>query len=280
MTEWFVRGKRSASLSIDDRATQYGDGLFETIAIRDNVPRLWSYHAERLTTGCDRLGIQAPDSVALEEQLHAAIEDSAANGAYATAKIIVSAGVGTRGYRRHERRASIIIGIAEASALPASSYSGGVAVRICRTKLALQPQLAGIKTLNRLEQVLARREWDDESIFEGVTLDADGRVICGTMSNVFLIRDNRLVTPAITRCGISGVMRRHLLAVATAAGIHCDVRDVARDEIAESGGLLLTNSLIGALPVRDVDGVRVESSAMVELLLGLLRDNGVPETGV
>ena len=279
MTEWFADGESRATIPVDDRAVQYGDGVFETIAVRDNVPRLWGYHADRLATACARLGIDAPDLAALERDVDGAIEKSSADSTYATAKIIVSAGSGPRGYRRPDARASVFIGLSDGHRLPASSYADGVAARMCNTRLAIQPQLAGIKSLNRLEQVLARNEWNDDSVFDGVTLDTDGRIICGTMSNVFLFQDNRLVTPAITRCGVSGVMRRHVLTVAGEAGIDCDVRDVLPGEIGTSDGMMLTNSLIGAVPVREIDGRELGIAATAKILQGLLRESGVMESG-
>ena len=279
MTDWFAGGERRASIPVNDRAAHYGDGVFETIAIRDGAPRLWNYHAERLATACDRLGIDAPDMAVIAGDVHDAISKTTADRAYATAKIIVSAGTGPRGYRRPGGPASVLIGLSGGQPLPGLSYADGVAVRLCNTRLAIQPQLAGIKSLNRLEQVLARNEWNDDSVFEGVTLDTDGRVICGTMSNVFLFQDKRLVTPAITRCGVSGVMRRHVLTIAEEAGIDCDVRDVLPGELVASDGMMLTNSLIGAVPVREFEGRHIGCSATAKTLQELLLNSGIKEPG-
>ena len=248
MSRWYLRGKHVEQLDADDRAIQYGDGLFETIAIRDGQPRLWAYHVERLQTGC--------------------------------AKLIVSAGPGPRGYRRVESSTTLLIGICERRKLPQSIYQDGIAVRLCNTRLAIQPQLAGMKTLNRLEQVLARNEWSDETVFEGLTLDTDGRLICGTMSNVFLLYDNQLVTPSITRCGVSGVMRRHVLTVAQEAGVSCDVRDVDADDLHRCDGLMLSNSQFGLLPVKSCDQILFESSPTADQMMKLIRDSGIREVAI
>jgi 4-amino-4-deoxychorismate lyase len=161
--------------------------------------------------------------------------------------------------------------------LPADWYRDGVRVRVCDTRLSVQPQLAGIKTLNRLEQVLARNEWDDETAFEGLLLDTDERLICGTMSNVFLIDGNSLVTPAITRCGVSGVMRRHVMATVEQAGIDCNVRDIAGAELKSCLGGFLTNSQFGVLPVMQCADRTWRQDELSHRLMRLVADSGVAE---
>jgi 4-amino-4-deoxychorismate lyase len=134
-----------------------------------------------------------------------------------------------------------------------------------------------MKTLNRLEQVLARKEWSDDSVFEGLTLDADGRVICGTMSNVYLITGQNLVTPAITRCGVSGVMRRHLLALLDRAQIDCHVRDVRIEEVWASDGLFISNSQFGILPAKRCGTHTWQPREIFRRLAVLLSDSGIAE---
>ena len=277
MSEWFVNGDRADTIDIDDRAMQYGDGLFETIAIRNGQPRLWSYHAERLRTGCARLDLDDPGMEVPERQLTLALGACASDTKRATAKLIVTAGPGPRGYRRAANALSILVGIFESRALGLGYYRDGVVARMCSTRLAKQPQLAGIKTLNRLEQVLARREWQDDGVFEGLMLDTDDRLICGTMSNVFLVKDQSFVTPAITQCGVSGVMRRHVLALLDEAGISCDVREIEAGELADCEGLLLTNSQFGVLPVRECGRFTWRSSDRARSVMSLVSGSGIDE---
>jgi len=278
MTEWFRDGRPCATVSTDDRALQYGDGLFETVAVRDGAPRLWDYHVERLQTGAARLGLPAPAEAVLRSELQAALEQAQADRARCVAKILFTAGQGPRGYRRAAGTpATLLTGIGEARRLPDSWYRDGVVLRLCNTRLAAQPQLAGMKTLNRLEQVLARNEWSDESVFEGITLDADGRVICGTMSNVFLISGQALVTPAITRCGVSGVMRRHVLALLDAARFDCEVRDVEVAELWAADGVFISNSQFGILPARRCGRHAWRPGETFRRLAALLTQSGVVE---
>ncbi len=278
MTKWFLDGRPDAAVSADDRAVQYGDGLFETVAIRDGTPRLWNYHVERLQTGAARLGLAAPAESALRSGLHAALDQAQAERKRCVAKIILSAGQGPRGYRRAgDAPATLLTGIAEARRLPDSCHRDGVDLRLCNTRLAVQPQLAGMKTLNRLEQVLARNEWSDDAVFEGLTLDTDGRVICGTMSNVFLITGQTLATPAISRCGVSGVMRRHVLALLDGAHIECHVRDVDVGELWAADSVFISNSQFGILPARRCGHHAWQAGETFRRLEALIRESGIVE---
>ncbi len=278
MMQWFRDRRPCDSMAADDRGLQYGDGLFETIAIRDGAPRLWDYHVERLCTGAERLGIAAPEEATLRAELDAALGQAQADKKRCVAKILLTAGTGRRGYRRDVGgTASLLTGISAGRPVEDVRYRDGVDLRLCRTRLAAQPQLAGMKTLNRLEQVLARNEWQDDAIFEGLTLDADGRVICGTMSNVFLVSGQQLLTPAITRCGVSGVMRRHVLALLHGAGTDCQVRDVDAGELWAADGVFLSNSQFGILPARRCGTHDWPVPDVFRRLAAMLRDSGVRE---
>ena len=278
MTGWFRDGRPCEAVAIDDRGVQYGDGLFETIAVRDSAPRLWDYHVERLQTGAVRLGLQAPSESLMRAELQAALDQAQADRSRCVAKILLTAGEGPRGYRRAgDMPATLLTGVTTARRLPDSAYRDGVALRLCNTRLAAQPQLAGMKTLNRLEQVLARNEWRDESVFEGLTLDTDGRVICGTMSNVFLISGQALVTPAITRCGVSGVMRRHVLTLLDSAGIDCEVRDVDAAELWAADGVFISNSQFGVLPARRCGRHTWQPGQLFRRVAARLRESGIVE---
>ena len=169
-----------------DRACAYGDGLFETIAIRDGDARLWSAHLARIQTGCMRLGLESPSSELLLELLNIELNASNIGTNFASARMVVSAAASARGYRRNPEGDCVTdITLYPAKPLAKSFAEKGIATRMCSSRLAIQPTMAGIKTLNRLEQVIARSEWNDDEVFEGLMRDTDGRLICGTMSNVF-----------------------------------------------------------------------------------------------
>ncbi len=248
---WFHNHKPVEVVPIDDRAFQYGDGLFETIAIRAGRPRLWQFHLQRLASGCERLGIRMPAEQNLREQLDTALDAGNVDAGSGTAKIILSAGSGPRGYARdREIEPRIFIGVFPGNALSGSAYEEGVDAMVCETRLAGPSVLAGLKTLNRLEQVFGRSECVAANAFEGLMVDADERVICGTMSNVFIVIDHTLITPALTRCGVAGVMRRLVLESFAAIDKAVVIRDVTLAELWQSDEVFLSNSQFGVVPLR------------------------------
>jgi 4-amino-4-deoxychorismate lyase len=230
-----------------DRGLEFGDGLFETIAVVAGRPRLLDRHLARLAEGCARLGIEAPARAELAAELGAAARLPGTG----LLKLIVTRGGGGTGYAADPAaRPCRWLAARPARARPGAFARDGVAVRLLATRLAEQPLLAGLKHLNRLEQVLARRELDTlPGLQEGLMLDVRGRLVCGTMSNVFAVIDNRLVTPSLERAGIAGVMRAALLAEWRAAGAAVDVRDVAPAELDGASEVFLSNALIGVWPV-------------------------------
>ena len=123
-------------------------------------------------------------------------------------------------------------------------------LRVCKTPLGLNPALAGIKHLNRLEQVMARAEWDDTNIAEGLMLDVAGHVIEGTMSNVFCVRQDTLFTPDLTHCGVEGITRERVLKTAGRNGLEAVVTQLGLADIRQADEVFICNSLIGIWPVR------------------------------
>ena len=245
---WFHNYEPVEVVPIDDRGFQYGDGLFETIAMRDGKPRLWQFHIERLADGCERLGIRMPAEQDLREQLDSAFDAGAGSG---IAKLILSAGSGPRGYARGKgKEPRVFVGVFTSEGLSRTAYADGVDAMVCETRLAGPSVLAGLKTLNRLEQVFGRSECVAANAFEGLMVDADERVICGTMSNVFIVIDHKLITPALTRCGVAGVMRRLVLESFAANDNAVVIRDVALAELWQSDEVFLSNSQFGVVPLR------------------------------
>ena len=133
---------------------------------------------------------------------------------------------------------------------PAEHAEHGVRLFPCQTRLGEQPLLAGLKHLNRLEQVLARAEWQDSEHAEGLMRDGQGRVVEGVYSNLFLVRDGVLLTADLSRCGVAGVMRAALLQQAQAMAIPVQVRDLAFDELEQADEVFVCNSVYGVWPVR------------------------------
>lgn len=240
-------GKPTAAVPVTDRGLAYGDGLFETIKVCAGRPLFLALHLERLTSDGRRLGITID-----EASLRAEIATLLPPTAEGVLKLIVSRGGAGRGYRPQPGA----VGRRLVMFFPhsfADAPHPGVEVRLCQQRLAEQPALAGMKHLNRLEQVLARAEWSEPDIAEGLLLDTAGRLVEGTMSNLFLVRDGALLTPRLHRCGVVGVMRRLVLErLAPACGLTARELDLSVDDLIAADEVFLTNSVIGIWPVLKV----------------------------
>lgn len=238
-------GRPAQGWPLDDRGLHYGDGLFETVALYRGEPLLWERHMARLRRGGEVLGIRIPSEAMLYDEMR----HVGAGTQRAVGKIIVTRGSGTRGYAPiagAEGRRLVLA--TEFPAAPREFVEHGVSVCWCTTPIGQSPRLAGIKHLNRLEQVLARAEWQDE-FAEGLLCDADGRVIEGTKSNLFIVLRGTLMTPDLSQSGVAGVMREEVLAAAERLGLRCEQRAVQRADVQAAQELFLTNSIIGVWPV-------------------------------
>ena len=245
-----INGQTQDTLTVLDRGLQYGDGLFETLAIVDGRPLHWEAHLNRLQQGCSRLAIPPVDEAALLSEAESLCDGQSR----AVLKIIVTRGAGGRGYRAPQpARPTRILQRHPWPDYPDSVYREGIQVRYCQTTLACNPALAGIKHLNRLEQVLARNEWDDESIHEGLMCNRAGDVIEGTMSNLFMVSGNQLYTPALDACGVAGIMRQTVIDWCGEHGLSVSISRIDRDALHQADEVFLTNSLIGIWPVKCID---------------------------
>jgi 4-amino-4-deoxychorismate lyase len=257
-----------------DRGLSYGDGLFETVLVRDGRPCQWARHRTRLTLGCRRLGIPAPAADLLESEvrlLTAGLE-------HAVLKVLVTRGIGGRGYRSlpagEPRR---ILHVYPPPHYPAVWCEQGVVVRFCQTPASYNPALAGLKHLNRLDSVLARSEWDDPAIADGLMSGMDGEVVGGTMTNLFLWDGRSLLTPAVDRCGIAGTVRALTLELARARGVPCVVADTQPALLARAQGMFLTNSLVGVWPVRQLGECELDLGQLpLDLIAAITREAQSP----
>ena len=240
-----VNGLPQAEISLRDRALNYGDGVFETMRLQHGNPILFQQHMQRLALGCDRLGLGC-DFTVLQEELDSLQPQFPRAGIL---KIIVSRGQGGRAYRpAQQMQATRIITLHDLPDYAAFDQSAGVSVFVCQHRLSEQPDLAGIKHLNRLDQVMASREWPDERYFEGLMCDQQGNVIEGTRSNLFFAEAGRLYTPAIRSCGIAGILRDYLLEK-LGSEIALD-GELPLPRLLQADEVFLCNSVMGVWPVR------------------------------
>lgn len=256
----WVNGRDGDLVDVSERALHYGDGLFETLRIHRSEPEFLDRHMKRLAEGCGRLKFPPIDWPLIRTEL----KERAVRHDNAVLKLILSRQSAGRGYdplsSQGVTRIVTVQPLPQGSARPAED---GVRVRICDTRLAVQPLLSGIKHLNRLEQVLARAEWDDPAIAEGLMLTDGGRLVEGTMSNVFIVSNQALITPELSDCGVAGVMRSVILDLAEGLEIKSEIRAIALDELKAAQEVFVCNSLIGIWPVVSIDTIGCFSSGLI-----------------
>ncbi len=247
---YWLNGESKHCIDVSDRGFQYGDGLFETIEISHGKPLFLDLHLKRLAVGCKQLLIPMPDMALLQSEARklAILREQA------VMKLIITRGSGGRGYRQPEEiYPTRVFSLHPHPHYPEKFYREGVSVRFCRYRLGLNPTLAGIKHLNRLEQVMGRAEWSDSDIQEGLMLDSHGNVIEGTMSNFFYVRNGILYTSLIEQSGVAGIVRAIVLDLAAQLAIDTIKKNILPEELLQADEIFITNSVIGIWPVSNLD---------------------------
>lgn len=251
-----VNGVISDCIAVSDRGLGYGHGVFETLRVhRGRVP-LWERHLSRLRRGASRLHIPLDNVLPRlegwrDDLLRLAPGD--VGDSHGILKLMVTAGVGERGYALPAKASATTI-MTWQPLLPASVLSPA-RLRVCAQRLAYQPSLAGIKHLNRLEQVLARAEWQGTDWDEGITLDTENAVVECTSSNLFFLRRGEWYTPALERAGVAGVMRDLLLTdIMSACGQTCTVTDgLSLTDVQQADEIFICNAVMGVRPVAELE---------------------------
>lgn len=250
---YLIDGSLNQSISPFDRGFAYGDGVFRTMVMRNGLPDFWPRHYQKLVADCSVIGIVCPSAELLMSDLQQlfSIEE------VAIAKIIITRGEGTRGYTPPAITAPTrVVMKSKMPEYPQKNFSEGVNLYICETRLALQPKLAGIKHLNRLENVLARMEWQDANlaggIVEGIMLDMQGNVIECTSANIFARFGKKLITPALDACGIAGISRQHILDIAHTLSLAPAIEVFDLNKLYQADEMIICSSLYGAWQVHSI----------------------------
>lgn len=255
----------NGDVPVTDRGLAYGDGLFETIAVVDGKPKLLAAHLARLQRGAERLVIAGLDFNAIETAVGAA---SAAFSSHGAVKLMVTRGDGPRGYTppvaQNPRWWLQSFAWTPPTALPTGAH-----VAISSVRLGEQPLLAGLKHLNRLEQVLARAEYPASRADEALMLDSAGRLVCATSANIFVVREGKLFTPRLDRCGVAGVVRGALLAGASQGDLPWSITETELTPASLFGAeeVFLTSALRGVWAVAAVEGTPVPSGQVAKACL-------------
>ncbi|QWF71480.1 aminodeoxychorismate lyase [Methylomonas paludis] len=260
---FLINGERRQTVDAADRGFQYGDGLFETLAVSQGRLQFLQQHLKRLALGCAKLLLPEPDL----QLLAAEAQQLAAQAEQGVVKIIITRGSGGRGYRQPGVISTTrVLGLYPYPNYPADYQQHGVVVRLCQQRVSGTAALAGVKHLNRLEQILARAEWQDEAIQEGLMLDNSGAVVEGTMSNLFVLKQGTLCTPALTNCGVAGIIREIVMNLAAQQHIPVLETVLPPQALFQADEIFLTNSVIGIWPVRQLEQQSFPVGAVTRVL--------------
>ena len=267
-----INGIETNKISALDRGLAYADGLFSTIKVQYGQLCLWELHLQRLQLGTQKLFFPETDWQALKAEVDF-VAMSLKKQPQAVLKVILTRGNTSRGYSALP--CVDVLRIVSSSAYPdhyLQWQTQGIALMQCQTRLGRQKQLAGLKTLNRLEQVLIKHELDAQGALDGLVCDEFEHVIEACSANVFLYLDNNWVTPSLSYCGVAGVQRRNIMQVACSRGICIIEKEVSIKDIYRAQALCLTNALMGVVPVtryRDhyYDAMHFKLSAQLQALI-------------
>jgi 4-amino-4-deoxychorismate lyase len=247
-----VNGEYSEHIEISDRGFQYGDGLFETIAVINGQPVFFDRHIDRLNAGCRRLYIPFPGA----ELLAFEAKKLCRHSNKAVLKLILTRGSGGRGYRQPDViQTTRVLSLHPFPDYPDIYKEHGIIARFCDTRLGLNPALAGIKHLNRLEQILARAEWTSSDIQEGIMLDINEHVIEGTMTNLFYTKNNILYTSSLDLSGVAGIMRGIIMTLSFDHDFPVIEHTFTKDELLSADEVFVCNSIVGIWPVKQIANV-------------------------
>lgn len=249
--QWLIDGEPGDCVDAGDRGLAYGDGLFETMAVRGGKVQRLELHLERLAEGCGRLAMGAPDPGVIAAEA-GALAGGVERG---VVKLIWTRGSGGRGYRPPAGiEPTRILGAFPWPGYAQAHYTRGIVLESVNVKVSENERLAGVKHLCRLEQVLGQLELEGREADEGLQQRADGAVVGGTSTNLFAVRDGRVVTPAIVKCGVRGVMRRAVIEACAAQGLELVETDLHDVDLRAAEELFVTNAVAGIRPVRVLDG--------------------------
>ena len=257
-----INGVFSNKVSVFERGLAYGDGLFETMSWQNfnikecpNKVEFWTRHLQRIFMGCRTLSIKPPNTKILDNYKNKILKKANTLGLNkGILKIIITRGIGGRGYKYDKDIKPTIIFLAfPISMYPEKFYKKGVSVKFCDSKLSSNENLVGLKHLNRLDSVLARAEWNNQKIFEGLFCDDKENIIEGTMTNIFLVRENTLYTPEIKKSGINGIMRQVVIDNYKNFFDQIKITKISRNNIRKFQQIFLTNSVLKIMPVAKIE---------------------------
>jgi len=242
-----VNGVQQNYIDIENRGLAYGDGLFTTAKIQNGHIQYFTAHIERLLSGCKKLGIAPPS----REELINELSTVAKNYSLAVLKVMITACSGGRGYARAKRNEhDLIIMVHDFPKHYDAQASTGIKLGISKQQLGVNPMLAGLKHLNRLEQVLLRQELTSRADDDLLVTNINNEVIEATSANVFLFLRGKLHTPDINQSGVNGIMRQAILQRYP----ETIVKPFTLAELTKVEAMFICNCVMGVMPVATFNG--------------------------
>jgi len=248
LSKQFLINGTFQKISPFDRAFQYGDGIFRTFLVDNKKPRHWKSHSKKIIEDCRAIKITPPKESALLSDIQLLFKTKKK----AVGKFIISRGVSERGYKfnstiTHNR----FLIKTKMPVYPKEYFKFGVDLHVCKQKL--NPSvLSGVKHLNRLENIMARQEWNSDRYADGILLDQDSNVIECISSNIFIRIGKTIYTPKMSHVGIKGVTRELFIKIGLKLGFRIKEAIFGLDKLLKSDEVFITNSLFGVLQVRKI----------------------------
>lgn len=261
-----IHNSASSALTLDirDRGLAFGDGVFTTARITLGKVEYLDLHLQRLQTSCQRLFIDGVNWLTLSNEM----KNAASRFKNACLKIIITAGQSKRGYARAAHtEPSIIVMVTELPTHYTMWRQEGIHVEHSQTRVANNPLLAGIKHLNRLEQVLIRRELDalnlnGQNIDELLVFDVNDHLVECNTSNVFWQKDNQWYTPVLDTNGVNGIIRQRILTLMP----HVKQVKATVSDLDGISAMFICNALLPIAPVANYVGKQLDITASVSVL--------------
>jgi 4-amino-4-deoxychorismate lyase len=253
-----VNGVEIDQISTLDRGLAYGDGLFTTAKIVNGNVQMLEQHIERLRQGCERFRISDIDYVSLESQLVKAAKPHN----IAVLKVIVTSGDGGRGYSRvGTSQPNVIIKTSEYPEKYDQWKKSGISVSNASIKLGINPLLAGIKHLNRLEQVFLREELDQTLFDDLMVFDLNDMLVETTCANIFWIKQEQLFTPEIKNSGVAGLLRNEIIKYFPSTRVVSDAKSIINAD-----SIFITNSVMEIVPVLHYQGKQFDINSVHQFI--------------
>lgn len=257
-----INGDFKNEISVFDRGLAYGDGFFETMfwKSKTNVNNnflgveFWDRHLTRICQGCKKLKINIPSKKILNGYKNSILNKALESGFdCGTLKLIVTRGIGGRGYKFDKNMKPTVIMIVFPKTKQPFRIEQGVELRFCKSEISLNKNFSGFKHLNRIDSVFARSEWINPNVFEGLVFDNENNVVEGTMTNIFFIKEKTLYTPELVTCGINGIMRQVIIDNHSIFFDDLKIIKIKKNQIFQFDQSFLTNSLIRVAPVSKIN---------------------------